>query len=109
MFKQLFSKRLMSCINNKKMFTVTVVFMILMMINICFSQVAMEIYAYTLIANKIVENKKIEKLIELKNTEKTLRNKQSEKKVIGKCIKKINNLGLFLECRIVGTLGKQLV
>lgn len=86
MFKQLFSKRLMSCINNKKMFTVTVVFMILMMISICFSQVAMEIYAYTLIANKIVENKKIEKLIELKNTEKTLRNKQSKKNT-----KKVNN------------------
>lgn len=86
MFKQILSRLLRHSVENKKIFVLPVVFMILMMTAISFSQIAMEIYAYTFIANKSVESRNIENLIEFKKTKEALINKQSEQN-----IKKVNN------------------
>lgn len=59
MFQGDCEKRLRRLVENRKLFVIPAVFILLMMVVISFSQVAMEIYAYTFIANKTVESRKL--------------------------------------------------
>lgn len=86
MFKQVLRKLLRHWAEQKRIFILPAAFMILMMTMISFSQLAMEIHAYTFIVNKAVENRNIENWIKIKKVEENLKNIQSECNT-----KKVNN------------------
>lgn len=84
MFWQICKRLLRQWGENKKLVIIPVVFIILMMTAISFSQIIMEIYAYTFITNKNVENRNI---VEYKKAQEAMKAKQSVSNV-----KKVNNL-----------------
>lgn len=68
-------------IGQKRYTFVLVVFMILMMIMLIFSQMAMEIYAYSFIATKNISDiETADKILEMKNRDTKISDKKSEKK-----------------------------
>ena len=86
MLKRGIHKLLKYSAEHKKVFILPTICVILMTIVISFSQIVMEIYAYTFITNQNVENRNLEKLLEFQRAEDASKNKQSEQSV-----KKVNN------------------
>lgn len=67
---------------HKKIFVISIMFMILMMIMIIFSQLAMEIYAYNFVVGKNIEKRNIIYLEEYANYKQRIADEQAKEAVV---------------------------